>query len=165
MKIISLWLIQCQSRRGTATPPEGRQPKSFFALQIQKSYEPSLAPSSKKAFSSHRADSGSFRTPTRTAEDGSLPTRPTPRHFKDLPASLAFSPLGCGERGDIMGTMATYAAFQSRCLLVFTDHPDAICIRNRISPYGENLRQQTHSSQVWEHLRLSHFRLNSQLAF
>lgn len=44
------------------------------------------------------------------------PTRPTPRHFKDLPASLAFEPLGREKAGplNIVGRMATSAAVQNR---------------------------------------------------
>lgn len=46
----------------------------------------------------------------------SQPTRPTPRHFRDLPASLAFEPLGKEKAGpsNIVGRMATSAAVQNR---------------------------------------------------
>lgn len=48
----------------------------------------------------------------------SQPTRPTPRYFRDLPASLAFEPLGREKAcpSNIVGRMATSAAVQNRYL-------------------------------------------------
>jgi hypothetical protein len=59
--------------------------------------------------------SGGDNHPSSSTE-GSQPTRPIPRHFRDLPASLAFQPMGLGDLapGNIIGQMATSAAVHKR---------------------------------------------------
>jgi len=65
--------------------------------------------------------------------EGSQPTRPTPRHFRDLPSSLAIQPVGSGDPAsgtDIVARMATSAAVHKRLKPSTSEEYRRICLQD-----------------------------------
>lgn len=94
--------------------PSGRGTRNSGTIDFMHNSSSSPDDSEERALSPGRSPlkGGRGQNPGKPSQ----PTRPTPRHFRDLPASLAFEPLGKEKAGpsNIVGRMATSAAVQNR---------------------------------------------------
>lgn len=141
-------LARKSSKQGLAPEKPSMKVKGMLraASKIQKTNKSSSLQNSEPAASLSRCHSGDGAScgvggggPAGEAAhsgstEGSHPTRPTPRHFRDLPASLAFQPMGSGDptpgNNDIVGRMATSAAVHKRLKPSTSEEYRRICLQD-----------------------------------